>query len=156
MVLVFSLQVVQERKRLREERRELVRRVSFIGDWSSDAAKGKCSCKTHKESVSAVRTASRTAGFLMAVTSSGIVGALQELVTAETLSQRHCFLADIATKVPSLRIVVHDDACHMRVFALCQASLSSATPLMKRAALSFPVRSAAAAAAGAERACSQT
>ena len=130
-------QVVEERKRRRQEHRDLGRRPTevFLGDWTSDAVKKSCLCKTHKESVSAVRTASRSAGFLTAVSASGIVGALQEIITAETLSQRHCFLAEVATDIPELITVVHDDACHMRVFARCQAAASSGGSLGSRLAL---------------------
>ena len=76
-----------------------------------------CKCKTHKESVEAVKTSSRSAGFLAAVTESGIICGLGKIITAETLSQRYCFLADVANVTPGLQNIVHDDACHLRVFA---------------------------------------
>ncbi|CAK0903331.1 unnamed protein product [Prorocentrum cordatum] len=112
-------QAIQERKRRRQERRELRRQPLrlVLGDWASGYAKDKCSCKTHKESVSAIRAAERSAGFLAAVSESGIVGALEEVITAETLSQRYCFLADVASAVPELKTLVHDDACRVRLFA---------------------------------------
>eukprot|EP00959_Pyramimonas_sp_CCMP1952_P395680 8290903-Pyramimonas_sp.AAC.1 len=36
---------------------------------------------------------------------------------AEPLSQRHRFLAIVAAHMPDLKIVVHDDACHLRLMA---------------------------------------
>eukprot|EP00973_Karenia_brevis_P070744 9833580-Karenia_brevis.AAC.1 len=67
-------EVVEERKRKRAERRDAARRSwrpHFLGDWSSESVKSKCQCKTHKESVAAVKTASRSAGFMTAVSESG-------------------------------------------------------------------------------------
>jgi len=111
-------EVVEDRKKRRAEKREQSRRAPrFLGDWSSESAKDKCACKTHKESVSAVKTASRSAGFLIAVTESGLVAGLSEIITAETLSQRYTFLAEMATHEPQLSGTVHDDNCHVRVFA---------------------------------------
>lgn len=113
-------EVIEARRRKRAEQREQARRPvkeRFLGDWSSKAVKTKCVCKTHKESIAAVRTASRSAGFLMAVTESGIIPGLAEIITAETLSQRYAFLAEMAEAEPELTGLVHDDACHVRVFA---------------------------------------
>eukprot|EP00973_Karenia_brevis_P031302 4320537-Karenia_brevis.AAC.1 len=36
---------------------------------------------------------------------------------ARSVSQRYLFLAEIATKVPELYVIIHDDACHVRRFA---------------------------------------
>ena len=127
-------QVVQDRRRKRQERRDLARHPAklLLGDWSSQASKSKCACKTHKESVAAVRTASRSAGCLTAVSESGIIGALHEVITAETLSQRYCFLAYLAVDMPELPTLVHDDACHVRVFSLCQTTRALAGSLTER------------------------
>jgi len=127
-------QVVQDRRRKKQERRDLARNPTkfLLGDWSSQASKRKCTCKTHKESMAAVRTASRSAGFLTAVSESGIIGALHEVITAETLSQRYCFLAQVAADMPELQTLVHDDACHVRVFSLCQATGAPAGSLTER------------------------
>ncbi|CAK0853929.1 unnamed protein product [Prorocentrum cordatum] len=117
--------VLQERKRRRQERRDLRvgRAPAFcLGDWASREPKDKCSCKTHKESISAVRTSARSAGILTAVSETGVIGAFEEVITAETLSQRYCFLAKVAAAVPELKTLVHDDACHVRVFALCRGA----------------------------------
>ena len=51
-----------------------------------------------------MRTASRSAGFLTAVSESGIVGGLQEVITAETLSQR------VPVRVPTHLGSVKDEA----------------------------------------------
>ncbi|CAK0880615.1 unnamed protein product [Prorocentrum cordatum] len=117
--------VLQERKRRRQERRDLRvgRAPAFcLGDWASREPKDKCSCKTHKESISAVRTSARSAGILTAVSETGVIGAFEEVITAETLSQRYCFLAKVAAAVPELKTLVHDDACHVRVFTLCRGA----------------------------------
>ena len=53
----------------------------------------------------------------MAVTESGTMAGLSEIITAETLSQRYAFLAEMAAAEPALRGCVHDDSCHVRVFA---------------------------------------
>ena len=106
-------EVIEARQRRRAEQREerrTIRKERFLGDWSSESAKTKCSCKTHKESLAAVRTASRSAGFLMAVSESGIIAGLSEIITAETLSQRYSFLSEMAGAEPALRGMVHDDS----------------------------------------------
>ena len=111
---------VEARKEKRAAQRDAQRRDvrrPLLGDWSSESAKTTCKCKTHKESLAAVRTASRSAGFLLAVSQSGIIAGLQEIITAETLSQRYSFLAEMAEAEPALRGSVHDDNCHVRVFA---------------------------------------
>ena len=50
--------------------------------------------------------AARTAGFLPAVSASGVVVHIEELIGAESLSQWHNFLCDLDG-------VVHDDACYL-------------------------------------------
>ena len=52
--------------------------------------------------MTAVRTASRSAGFLMAVSESGLVAGLDEIITAETLSQRYAFVASMADEEEEL------------------------------------------------------
>ena len=82
-------QLLQNRRCQRHERREATRLSSnrFVGDWLWDTVKGKCQSKTHNAFLAAVRTASRSAGFLTVISESGIIGALQEVITAETASQ---------------------------------------------------------------------
>ena len=48
----------------------------------------------------------------------GMIVDIQELVCAESLSQRYCFLSRLASRWPQLAIVCHDDACHLKLFAL--------------------------------------
>ena len=98
------------RKRLRKE-------ASFMASWSSVGPKRCSECETHKESESHITAAARTAGFLTAVSASGVVLDICELIGAESLSQRYCFLANLAERWPDLKVVVHDDACHLRLMA---------------------------------------
>ena len=72
-------------------------------------------CATHKETDGHITAAARTAGFLTAVSASGIVVDVSELIGAESLSQRYCFLAQLAKRLPPLKIIVHDDVCHLRL-----------------------------------------
>ena len=90
---------------------------SFMASWSSLGPRASSECSTHKETEAHIAAAARTAGFLTAVSASGIVFELGELIGAESLSQRYCFLAKVASRLPSLKIVVHDDACHLRLIA---------------------------------------
>jgi hypothetical protein len=53
----------------------------------------------------------------MAVSESGLVAGLDEIITAETLSQRYAFVASMADEEEELTVAVHDDSCHLRVFA---------------------------------------
>ena len=100
--------VVEARKLQRAELREARRRDAFLGNWASQSVIPRCNCRTHKESVATVRTAYRSAGFLTMVTESGFIAGLTEIITTENSSQRYAFLAHMA---------VHDDACHVRMFA---------------------------------------
>ena len=54
---------------------------------------------------------------MIATTSNGFVVHAKEFVGAESIPQRYFFLAEIAAQLPELRVVVHDDACHLRKFA---------------------------------------
>ena len=62
----------------------------------------------------------RTAGFLFAVTESGLLLDVMELIGAESLSQRYHFTAQCAHRLPSLRCIVHDDSCHLKAMCLRQ------------------------------------
>ena len=96
------------------------RESSFMASWSSKGPRASSSCNTHKETVPHIAAAARTAGFLTAVSASGIVVDSDELIGAESLSQRYRFLGRLKVRLPSLRIVVHDDACHLRLMAESQ------------------------------------
>ena len=107
------------------------REPTFMASWSSAAPKEQSECGTHKESEAHVTGAARTAGFLTAVSASGIIVDLDELIGAESLSQRYRFLGAVASRAPSLKVVVHDDACHLRLMA---ESMRDESPLAKRLA----------------------
>ena len=91
-----------------------------MASWSSAGPRERSSCSTHKETHSHIVAAARTAGFITAVSASGVVVDVDELIGAESLSQRYRFLARLALRLPSLNIVVHDDACHLRLMAESQ------------------------------------
>ena len=90
---------------------------SLMASWSSNGPRAASECSTHKETDAHITAAARTAGFLTAVSASGIVAHVDELICAESLSQRYRFLAIVAAHMPDLKIVVHDDACHLRLMA---------------------------------------
>ena len=96
------------------------RETSFMASWSSARPRACSECQTHKETPAQVVAAARTAGFLTAVSESGVVVDLDELIGAESLSQRYRFLARLAARLPTLKIMVHDDACHLRLMAETQ------------------------------------
>ena len=79
------------------------------------------SCKTHKEADAAMKS-SRAGGVLVACRSDGLIVHVQEYRGAESLSQRYCFLAHIKDMHSSVRVTVHDDACHLRRFAANRSS----------------------------------
>jgi hypothetical protein len=54
------------------------------------------------------------------VSASGVVVDLDELIGVESLSQRYRFLARLAARLPTLKVVVRDDACHLRLMAESQ------------------------------------
>lgn len=69
--------------------------------------------------------AARTAGFLMAISESGLVVHIDEIIGAESLSQRYRFLSVVADRMPDLRCIVHDDACHLAQMAALQKGTSA-------------------------------
>ena len=71
--------------------------------------------------------AARTARFLTAVSASGIIVHLEELIGAESLSQRYNFVCALASHVSTLSCIVHDDACHLGLMAKSQKGSSSLT-----------------------------
>lgn len=73
-------------------------------------------CSTHKESEELERLLEKTAGILCACTSSGLVVLLKEMYGCESLSQRYIFVSQLKALYPQMRVVVHDDACHMHRF----------------------------------------
>ena len=97
------------------------RESSFMSAWSSMGHRNRSECSIHKELDRHITAAARTAGFLTAVSESGIVNDVGELIGAESLSQRLCFRAQLKARLPSLQTVVHDDACHLRLMAEANA-----------------------------------
>ena len=61
--------------------------------------------------------ARRTGGFLVGCTSDGTVVDIVEFYGAESLSQRYLFVSRLREAFPELRVIIHDDACHLRRFA---------------------------------------
>ena len=109
----FAFRSVKKKAPLQKRRRE----PSFMAAWSSKKPRQASTCQTHKEAEGDVPGAVRTAGYLTAVSASGVIVDVAEIVGAESLSQRYVFLAELATRAPNLRVVVHDDACHLRLMA---------------------------------------
>lgn len=93
---------------------------SFLSSWSSVRPRRPSDCTTHKEAEADVAAAARTAGFLFAISSSGLVAHVEELIGAESLSQRYPFLLHLLQHFPDLKTVVHDDSCHLHVMAQSQ------------------------------------
>ena len=79
------------------------------------AQRESTSCSTHKEGKQRIKH-SRRGGWLYACTSQGYILHLKEYVGAESLSQRYFFLAELVAQSPTMEVVIHDDACHLRKF----------------------------------------
>ena len=47
---------------------------------------------------------------------------VDELIGAESLSQRYAFLARLAGRLSDLKVVVHDDTCHLRLMVESQTA----------------------------------
>ncbi|CAK0861431.1 unnamed protein product, partial [Prorocentrum cordatum] len=90
---------------------------SFMTSRGSNGPRAASECSTRKETDAHIVAAAPAAGFLTAVSASGILAHVEELMRAEPLSQRYRFLAIVAAHMPDLKIVVHDDACHLRLMA---------------------------------------
>jgi hypothetical protein len=90
---------------------------------------GELDCTTHKlgtkvrEPPSRARYA-RSGGFLVACTPDGFVADATEFMGAESCSQRYIFLARLKELYPALRVLLHDDACHLRRFAAAREHCS--------------------------------
>jgi len=92
---------------------------SFLS-WSSVRPRQSSECATHKEADADVAAAARTAGFLFAISSSGLVVHVEELIGAESLSQRYAFLLHLLQNYQDLKTVVHDDSCYLHFMAQSQ------------------------------------
>ena len=82
-------------------------------DVDTDEAGDYVTCRTSKMSR---RLNKRSAGWLVACTGSGMVASIMEIYGGESLTQRAAFVAKIREAYPTVRTVVHDDACHLRKF----------------------------------------
>lgn len=81
------------------------------------------SCTTHKMKPTRIarprrkRKNNRSGGFLVSVTPEGFVTDAFEFMGAESCVQRYFFVARLKELFPELKVVFHDDACHLRRFA---------------------------------------
>ena len=71
------------------------------------------SCRTIKMRK---RVNRRSGGWLVACDERGFVIGASEFLGGESLTQRAAFLARMVHEYPSVSTVVHDDACHLRLF----------------------------------------
>ena len=78
-------------------------------------------CSTHKESTTAQKQLKKSAGLLCACLSDGAILHMQEIYGCESLSQRYVCVAAVKALMPSLCVVVHDDACHLHKYAARRA-----------------------------------
>ena len=95
----------------------------------------RSSCSTHKESEKDAHAAARTAGYLLAVSESGLIFDMLEIIGAESLSQRYHFAAQVAHRQPRLRTIVHDDACHLK--SMCQKEKQTSVMAARLADMDF-------------------
>ena len=83
---------------------------------SAEAGPGEAAAAA--ELVTLATRARRSGGFLVACASNGLVLDAVEFYGAESLPQRYFFVARLREQLGErLRVVVHDDACHVRRFA---------------------------------------
>ncbi len=94
-----------------------------LTDEATLAELAELNCKTSKMThVTAARAKpkrknARSGGFLVACADNGYITDAFEFMGAESLSQRYIFLAKLREVFPDLKVIVHDDACHLRRFA---------------------------------------
>lgn len=98
---------------------------TIVAAASTQRELASSSCSTHKESTAMRTKSSRSTGWLFACAEDGFIIHLKEFIGAESLAQRYFFLAEIKSKAPNLRVVVHDDACHLRRYSDARRSASS-------------------------------
>ena len=71
------------------------------------------SCRTIKMKK---RVSRRSGGWLVGCNENGVILGAMEFFGGESLTQRAAFVAKMIGEYPSLKTVVHDDACHLRKF----------------------------------------
>ena len=64
---------------------------------------------------------------------------LSEFFGAESLGQRYLFLADVIEALPQVRVVVHDDTCHLRKYVAKRAGDGELAGKMAYPALKYVV-----------------
>ena len=82
-------------------------------------------CSTHKEGDILKAKCQRTAGVMCVCASDGTILAFRECFGTESLSQRYLFASAVKSLYPELRIMVHDDACHLHKFCANRAGDSA-------------------------------
>jgi hypothetical protein len=88
-----------------------------VHDDATEAELGANLCNTSKMTPRKQRRKNcRSGGFLVSCTSEGYITDAFEFMGTESLSQRYLFLARLKGSYPELKVVVHDDACHLRQF----------------------------------------
>ena len=98
---------------------------AFMPSKSSQEDVQASKCKTHKEEQGTgarLRRRFLRAGWLYACTPDGYVLHLKEYTGAESLSQRYFFLAELVKKYGEVKVVIHDDACHLRKYTTARAA----------------------------------
>jgi len=106
---------------------------SYLPTKSPGIALQATACKTHKEAGGAARRTQR-GGWLYACTPAGYILHLKEYVGCESLPQRYFFLAELVHAAPSIDLVIHDDACHLRKHCASRAKDGAMA-----AALAYPM-----------------
>lgn len=79
----------------------------------------------------------RSGGVLLAASPDGLVMDVCEFFDAESVSQRYMFLSRVKAHFPSISVVVHDDACHLRRFAERRQGVSAAAARLAPPSLAY-------------------
>ncbi|CAE7515455.1 unnamed protein product [Symbiodinium natans] len=93
------------------------------------------SCNTHKEVQHGGLL--KTAGMLVACLSSGIIVSLREFFGCESLSQRYLAISNLRAHCHEMKLLVHDDACHVHRYCARRQQASDAAAQIAPPALSF-------------------
>ncbi len=93
-----------------------VRRHRLSAKMPAPKEEYNLTCTTCKET-GAAKFHERTAGIMIAAFPSGIIADWTEIYGSESRVQRYMFIASVLSACPSLRLIVHDDACHMAKYA---------------------------------------
>lgn len=102
-------------------------KVGFVQKQSSQGDLQACGCQTHKEAMKVqaqLVKSGRCNGWLFAVTPCGFIVHAKPFYGTESIPQKYIFVNEILDQVPELSIILHDDSCHMRLYAEKQKHLS--------------------------------